>query len=206
MQNAKPQNIPCPFIRALVAQNYIEADIEPVQRLAELIGEAAGGSEANKAKIRTASKGIAAIANGLRPDTIYKTYKGGLRIEKLRGGPLDKRGVNSRIIDQTGKFNPEQFERLKAFAREFTSGEGKELGIGLSEIKKMMDENAARASHKRPVDRLLMEGEWPVLLKVMKKGEGDAAYLSLDELRTLFAERRFPARIEARIASFRLPT
>ncbi len=204
MTEANKQNIPCPFIRALVATSYIQADVEPVQRLAELIGEAAGGSRANKTKVRILSVGIAAIANGLDPMKIGKTYMDGLKIPELRGGPLDKRGVNSRIIDQNGSFDPEQYERLKTFAKEFSTADGKELGIGLKEIKIMMDQNAERAPSKRSVDRMLMEGEWPVLLQVMQKGEGDDAYLSLDELRILFADRRLPARVEERIARFRL--
>ena len=37
-----------------------------------------------------------------------------------------------------------------------------------------------------------MKGEWPVLLKILGKGEGDERYLSVAEVRTLFVERRFP--------------
>ena len=44
-----------------------------------------------------------------------------------------------------------------------------------------------------------MKGEWPVLLKIMGKGEGDERYLSVAEVRTLFVERRFPDRIVARL-------
>lgn len=203
MQDATEQNIPCPFIRALVAEQYIQPDVESIHHLADVIADAAGGSDANKARIRTLSKGIAAIANGLSPMTVFETYKSGLRIDKLRGGPLDKKGVNSRIIDQTGKFNPEQFERLKSFAQEFNTPEGKELGLSAKAINEMMDKNAERAPHRRFLDRKLMNGEWPVLLKVMQKGEGDGAYLSLDELRILFEDRQLPARIGSRIANFR---
>jgi hypothetical protein len=44
-----------------------------------------------------------------------------------------------------------------------------------------------------------MKGEWPVLLDIMGMGEGDERYLSVAEVRTLFVERRFPARIVARL-------
>ena len=44
-----------------------------------------------------------------------------------------------------------------------------------------------------------MEGEWPVLLRIMGKGEGDERYLSVAEVRTLFIERRLPERIVARL-------
>ena len=46
---------------------------------------------------------------------------------------------------------------------------------------------------------MLMKGEWPVLLNIMGKGEGDERYLSVAEVRTLFVERRFPDRIVARL-------
>ena len=63
-----------------------------------------------------------------------------------------------------------------------------------------MDANFERARGKRRwIDRKLMEGEWPVLLRIMGKGEGEQRYLSVAEVRTLFAERRLPERINARL-------
>ena len=63
-----------------------------------------------------------------------------------------------------------------------------------------MDANFERARGKRRwIDRKLMEGEWPVLLRIMGKGEGDQRYLSVAEVRTLFVERRLPERINARL-------
>ena len=46
---------------------------------------------------------------------------------------------------------------------------------------------------------ILMKGEWPVLLKILGKGEGEERYLSVAEVRTLFVERRLPERITARL-------
>jgi hypothetical protein len=46
---------------------------------------------------------------------------------------------------------------------------------------------------------MLMKGEWPVLLKILGKGEGEERYLSVAEVRTLFVERRLPDRITARL-------
>jgi hypothetical protein len=45
----------------------------------------------------------------------------------------------------------------------------------------------------------MMKGEWPVLLDIMGKGEGDERYLSIAEVRTLFVDHRFPDRIVARL-------
>jgi hypothetical protein len=44
-----------------------------------------------------------------------------------------------------------------------------------------------------------MQGEWPILLRVMGKTSVDGLYLSLDELRTLFVDRRLPPRITRRL-------
>ncbi len=52
---------------------------------------------------------------------------------------------------------------------------------------------------------ILMKGEWPVLLNILGKGDGDDRYLSVAEVRTLFVERRFPARIIARLPSPPVP-
>jgi hypothetical protein len=46
---------------------------------------------------------------------------------------------------------------------------------------------------------MLMKGEWPILLKILGKGEGSERYLSVDEVRMLFVERRLPERITARL-------
>ncbi len=62
-----------------------------------------------------------------------------------------------------------------------------------------MRANLARADNKRWYFPILMKGEWPVLLKILGKGEGKNRYLSVAEVRTLFEERKFPARIEQRL-------
>ena len=65
-----------------------------------------------------------------------------------------------------------------------------------------MDANFERAKgHRRAIDRLLMKGEWPVLLDIMGKGEGDQRYLSVAEVKTLFVDRRLPDRINARLVA-----
>jgi hypothetical protein len=201
---ASKADIPCPFLRALVAQGLIPPERESIKRIGQLIGEAAGGSQANKSRIGAISMGIAAIANGLSLRAIVGTVKSGLNLERLRGGPLDKKGVNSRIISQTGAFDREEFARLRQFARTFQGQERDEPGLGLEELTKMMDANFERAERKRPVDRKLMNGEWPVLLKVMHKTAKDGeTYLALEELRALFEERKLPERIRARRAAAR---
>ena len=94
-----------------------------------------------------------------------------------------------------------EIERLASFGKacQDPSG-GTERGLTASEITAYMNANFERAKgHRRWYDRLLMNGEWPVLLDIMGKGVGEARYLSVAEVRTLFVERRFPDRIVARL-------
>ena len=81
---------------------------------------------------------------------------------------------------------------------------GVERGLNAKEIAIYMAANIKRAEDSnsgRWYYPILMKGEWPVLLNIMGKGEGDERYLSVDEVRTLFVERRFPDRIVARLPS-----
>jgi hypothetical protein len=65
-----------------------------------------------------------------------------------------------------------------------------------------MNANFERAKDKRRwFDRKLMDGEWPVLLNIMGKGDGEQRYLSVAEVRTLFVDRLLPERIVARLTS-----
>lgn len=60
----------------------------------------------------------------------------------------------------------------------------------------MMDANYERAGDRRRlIDRQLMKGEWPTLLEVMGKDAQDGRYLSLREIKSLFAKRRLPSRM-----------
>jgi hypothetical protein len=46
-----------------------------------------------------------------------------------------------------------------------------------------------------------MDGEFPILLRVMGKQGRDERYLSIAEVKTLFAERRLPERMTRQLAS-----
>jgi hypothetical protein len=76
-----------------------------------------------------------------------------------------------------------------------------EPGLDAADLKRMMDANFARAEgHRRAIDRALMDGEWPILLKVMGKRGKAGRYLSLADVRTLFVDRAFPARMMSKLA------
>jgi hypothetical protein len=195
-------NNPCPFLRALVAGGYVDGHIVPLPKLAETI-EAATGEKGLKAKmVGLEIYLVALIANGLSPLRLLRSWWSGAVLDALRDGPLDKHGAGSRILDATARVNMTELARLAEYGtvRPDPLGGEPECGLTAPEITTYMNANFERArGHRRPIDRLLMNGEWPVLLNVIGKGEGEQRYLSVAEVRTLFVERRLPARIVARL-------
>ncbi|MBR0874090.1 hypothetical protein JQ633_27280 [Bradyrhizobium tropiciagri] len=199
-------NNPCPFLRALVAGNYVGGHIVPLPELTETIGRATGktGMEGfiARAKIFMVAQG----ANGFGPISQLRSLFNGAILDELRNGPLDKHGAGSRILDQHATVHEDEIARLASYGRDYKSPDGGvERGLSASEIKTFMAENFQRAAGEHSTSwtilhyyyRLLMLGEWPVLLDIMGKGEGKDRYLSVAEVRTLFVERRFPDRIVA---------
>jgi hypothetical protein len=194
---------PCPFLRALVAEGALADDTEPLDRVVSTIVQTAQRGDGHPVLPAAAIYGIALMANGLGPLTLLRNRRQGLRLNALRGGPLDKRGVGSGILDDKGKIDPKQLARLEGFASPKAGPQGKpEPGLDLREIRAFMDANFERAAgRRRRIDRALMNGEWPVLLKVLGKQGGDGTagpgtrYLAVADIRRLFVDRRLPARM-----------
>jgi mono/diheme cytochrome c family protein len=201
LQTAVSPNNPCPFLRALVAADFVDGHIVPLSKLTKTI-EAATGETGQKEKLAGLKIYLVAlIANGLSPLRLWRSWWSGAELDALRDGPLDKRGSGSRILDATAHVNEAEISRLAGFGkdRQDPSG-GSERGLTLGEITRYMDANFDRAKDtRRPIDRKLMNGEWPILLRIMGKGEGEQRYLSVPEVRTLFVERRLPDRIAERL-------
>ena len=192
-------NNPCPFLRALVAQGKLADDAEPLGKLTSVIVEVAKRGEGSPALPALAIYGVALIANGLGPLSVANTQFNGLKLNALRGGPLDKKGVGSGILDSHGKVDKKELARLGEFASDKLDAAGQsEPGLALPELRAYMDANFGRAAdHRRLVDRQLMNGEWPILLKVMGKKGRKGRYLSLKEVQDLFTLRRLPRRMGA---------
>lgn len=197
---------PCPFLRAMVAAGYIDGHLEPLSTVSRLVVVAGDVPAADSRKVRSATYLIGLIGTGLRPWRLVRSWRRGLTADRLRGGPLDKRGAGSRILDVDGRVDESELARLDSFAVDTgptgpTADTGlTERGLGSAQLQAMMDANFARAQGaRRRFDRQLMNGEWPVLLAVMGKGHGDDAYLSVDEVRALFADRQLPPRIVERL-------
>lgn len=195
-----PDN-PCPFLRALVAGGFVGGHVVPLATLGQAIEAASGEQGLQKKLVGMKTFPIALTANGLNPLRLLRSWWSGAVLDHLRNGPLDKHGVGSRILDATAHVNEAEIARLAEFGkdRQDPAG-GTERGLTAGEITKYMNANFARAKgNRRWYDRILMMGEWPVLLKIMGKGEGKTRYLSVAEVRTLFVDRRLPARIVARL-------
>ena len=195
-----PDN-PCPFLRALVANGVVGGHTVPLPTLVEVIEAASGETGFKKKVVGLKTFGVALIANGLTPLRLLRSWWSGAVLDMLRHAPLDKYGSGSRILDATARVHQDEIERLAGFGKECQNPDGgTERGLTSQEVKAFMDANFARAkATRRWTDRLLMNGEWPVLLDVMGKGEGEARYLSVAEVSTLFNEHALPERILARI-------
>jgi hypothetical protein len=201
MSSAEPGN-PCPFLRALVEGGHISGHIEQLSTIADTVVAAGGATPSEPQLPKFAVYLIAMIANGFGPMRLARSMRNGAQLDALRGGPLDKRGVGSRVLDATGRIDETELARLDQFAAVKVDSSGTvERGLGIDQLRAMMDANFARAvGNRRRIDRALMQGEWPILLRVMGKASADGRYLSLAELRTLFVERRLPPRIAQRLA------
>jgi len=190
-------NNPCPFLRALVANGYVGGHVVPLSKIAETIALASGEVNVSKIKAWMETFGVAQMANG----NPLKSFIFGAVLDELRDGPLDKHGAGSRILDVEAHVHEDEITRLASFGKDRPDGAGgMERGLDAKEIDTYMAANLERAGNAaRFYYPILMKGEWPVLLNILGKGEGDERYLSVAEVRTLFVERRFPARIVARL-------
>ena len=188
---------PCPFLRALVADGTLPDGLEPVKHIASALVDAAKKGEGAPTLPAPGIYAVAFTANGFGPSNVLHNLRHGVQLNALRNGPYDKRGAGSRILNGLGQVDPEQLARLAEFATEKTSLSGvKEPGLSLHEINVFMEANFKRAKdRRRHVDRLLMRGEWPVLLAVMGKDSSKGRYLSVQDVRQLIVERRLPERM-----------
>ena len=196
-------NNPCPFLRALVSSGMLSDGREPLAKVAAVVAATARAGDGSPVLPRAAIFAIGSVANGCGPLSLVDTQWHGLQLNALRGGPLDKQGVGSRVLDARGEVDAKEVSRLRSFAHEKPNHDGSsEPGLGLAELRTYMDANFARAAgRRRTIDRTLMIGEWPVLLKVMGKEGPDGRYLALQDVVDLFKNRSLPARMSKRLRS-----
>ena len=196
-------NNPCPFLRALVANGYVGGHVVPLPKIAGTIGLASGEAGLKETMVWLETYMVALIANGLNPLRQVQSATSGAVLDELRDGPLDKRGAGSRILGVDAQVHEDEIARFAGFGKDRPDGAGgSERGLNAKEIDSFMAANLKRAGDAaRWYYPKLMQGEWPVLLNILGKGEGEERYLSVAEVRTLFVERRLPARITARLPS-----
>ena len=194
-QRAVSPNNPCPFLRALVANGYVDGHIVPRSKLSETIALASGKKGLAETWAKLETYGVTLVANG------SKTTLAGLVLDELRNGPLDKHGAGSRILGVDARVHEDEIERLATFGQECNNpAGGTERGLTAKQINTYMAANIKRAGDAaRFYYPKLMEKEWPVLLDFLGKGEGEDRYLSVAEVRTLIVDHRLPDRIIARL-------
>ena len=191
----------CLFLRALAELGAIDPEAEPVGQVSETVARAFGDS-VNQTVLAAEVYPVALTANGLSPKQLLDTKLHGFVANELRDGPFDKHGSGSRVLDKRGQVDFAEIDRVDAFAEDFRSGQTGETvrGLGADGIEKMLDANFERArATRRPIDRKLMDAEFPKLLELMGKESPDGLYLDLVELRTLIVDRQLPTRISDRL-------
>src|SRR5579872_5349554 len=92
-------NNPCPFLRGLVAGEYVGGHVVPLPKLTATIESATGAKGLKKRMVGSEIYLVALIANGLSPLRLLKSWWSGAVLDQLRNGPLDKHGAGSRILD-----------------------------------------------------------------------------------------------------------
>jgi hypothetical protein len=181
-------NNPCPFLRALVAVGRISGHVEQLSKIADVIVASSSGSPSETPVSKSAVFLIAMIANGLGPAKLVISVRDGARLDQLRSGPLDKRGAGSRILDANARIDERELARLDEFAIDKMDASGAvERGLGIEQLRGIMDANFERAADiRRKIDRSLMNGEWPILLRVMGQDSAGGRYLSLTRITQTF--------------------
>lgn len=197
-----PDN-PCPVLRALVAGGQLQGETATLRMIGDIAARLVGGASTPDRTTGIATFVVAMFANG--PLAILRNLFKGAQLDHLRGGPLDKKGGGSGILDAHGQINAAELARLDQFASDKTDASGTtERGLDAEALTKMLDANFARAAGRRRFfDRKLMDGELPLLLRIMGKPGGSGPYLSVAELRALFVDRQLPERVTARLAGMR---
>ncbi|CAL79867.1 conserved hypothetical protein; putative Cytochrome c region (C-ter) [Bradyrhizobium sp. ORS 278] len=195
-----PDN-PCPFLRALVAGGFVDGHSVPLKTIAHQVEAASGETGLKKRLVGIETFGVALIANGFSPFRLLKSLFSGADLDQLRNGPLDKHGGGSRILDVQATVHPQEIDRFASFGSDYPDPNGgTERGLNAAQIQAFMKANLQRdGDHARWYFPILMQGEWPVLLNILGKGEGEDRYLAVADVHTLFVERRFPQRIVARL-------
>src|SRR5438309_10842272 len=84
-----PDN-PCPFLRGLVGEGFVDGGTVPLNTLSQTIANASVETGLKKSSARIQSRCVAMIANGF--SLILKSIWSGAKLDALRGGPLGKRG------------------------------------------------------------------------------------------------------------------
>lgn len=94
-----PDN-PCPFLRGLVGEGFVDGGTVPLGTLAQTIANASGEKGPKKTLARIQVRGVALIANGARH--VLKSIWSGAQLDALRGGPWTSAAPARASLASTG--------------------------------------------------------------------------------------------------------
>ena len=141
---------PCPFLRALVADGWLPGHIAALSTIADTVVAASDGAPSEAPLPGLLVYLVAMVGNGLGPARLVRSVRDGAQLDALRGGPLDKRGAGSGILDAAANINADELARLDMFAVDKVDASGlTERGLGAPQLVVMMDANFARAAGRR---------------------------------------------------------
>ncbi len=123
VNRVSPDN-PCPFLRALVSQGQLPNGDVSLGEVARVVVEVAAAGDSEEKLPAAAVVAIALAANGLSPLQLARNALGGVTLNELRNGPLDKKGAGSRILNAQAKVNPAELARLDEFASDKLDADG----------------------------------------------------------------------------------
>lgn len=197
---------PCPWLRsAMNPENSAATGLPPLEAgQTSLVNvyeqvRAQGGSR----QLGVVASGIALIANGFNPVRLLRNL---LTLSfdptKLTGGPVDKPGGDTGILQDLGDgtFSQTLFDRMfDRFSKTYTREDGTtERGLSRAALKQVIDANHAERKGTL-ITHVIALGELPPALGLY--GHTDAItgekYLSEKDLLGLFRDMKFPDRAPA---------
>ncbi len=137
-------------LRARVGEGLLPDRTAPLGDIADVVARVGEAGDGSPRLPGAAICAIALIANGLGALDVARNAAGGLRLDSLRDGPLDKKGAGSGILDANARVVRAELDRLEDVASDRVDADGRrERCLALDDLRRMMDATFERAAERR---------------------------------------------------------